>query len=81
MSSSSSSSSPSNILVDGFEGRRVSCDGEGDSLLPFQNPLLCFIAVSGGSGVSALYLSVVDGSIAIVLLSALKLARGVVLLL
>jgi len=77
-SSSSSSSSPSNILVDGFDGLRVSWEGEGDNLLPLQIPLLCFIAVSGGSGVSALYFNVVDGSIAIVLLSALKLCRGVV---
>jgi hypothetical protein len=79
--SSSSSSSPRSILVDGFDGLKVSWDGEGDNLLPFQNPLLCFIAVSGGSGVSALYFNVVDGNMAIVLLSVLKLWRGVVLFL
>lgn len=36
------------------------------------------MAVSVGSGVSDLYFKVVDGSIAIVLLSALKLGRGVI---
>jgi hypothetical protein len=39
--------------------------------------LLCFNVVSGGCRASFLCFSVVDGSIAIVMLSTLRLVRGV----
>jgi hypothetical protein len=65
-----------------FEGRNVSCEGEGESFAPeLQNPLVCFDCCFAASGVSPRYLSVVDGSMAIVLLSLLKLFRGVLRLL
>lgn len=68
-SSSSSSSSMKNIFFpDGFDGRRVSCDDDGDMTgLLYE----CFMAVSVGSGVSSRYFSVVGGSIFMLFLSRL----------
>lgn len=48
-----------------------------ESLQLFQKPLPFSIAVSGDSGVHSLYFSVVDGSMAIVLLPPLELACSV----
>lgn len=79
--SPSSKLSPSKIRVDGFNSPSASAERDKESLPLFQEPLLYFAAVSSGSKVSSLGFSVVDGSTVIVLLSELKLVRGVAFLL
>lgn len=65
----SSPSSPTRNGPDALEGLNVSWEGDGDMIGLLKLPVLCFIAVSG-LGESSLYFKVVEGSIAMVLLSA-----------
>jgi hypothetical protein len=69
-SSSSLSSSAKENFREGFEGFKVSWEEEGD-MIGLLYDVLCFIAVSAGSGVSSRYFKVVEGSMAMVLLSTL----------
>jgi len=75
-SSLSSSSSSSRKFRDGFDGFSVSDEGDGDNpLRDFHIPRECDCCVSVTSGESVRYLSVVDGSFAMVLLSVLMLTE------
>merc|ERR1712072_278002 len=60
-------------FLDGFDGRSVSCEGEGERL-PFRLqklvPTECEVAASGTSGESVLYLRVVGSIRSIILFSA-----------
>lgn len=66
--SPSSSSSARRKFLDGLDGLSVSDDGDGDSLLDLYRRE-CDVVCSGTSGESVLYFSVVDGSLATILLS------------
>jgi hypothetical protein len=72
--SSSSSSSANKKFLDGFDGRSVSCDGDGDKL-PFLAqklvPTECEVAASVTSGESVLYFRVVGSNFSIVLFSSM----------
>lgn len=76
---SSSSSSSIKKFFDGSTGRRVSWDGDGDSL-PGRQPEVWPTECEGKtSGESVRYFRVVDGNFAIVLLSPEKLLRELLL--
>ena len=75
-SSSSESASASRKFVDGLEGRRVSCDGEGERRLERQKPrewVASWDCSSVTSGESVRFFRVVDGSGAMILFSPVKL--------
>lgn len=76
-SSSSESASASRKFVDGLEGRRVSCDGEGERRLERQKPrewVASCDCSSVTSGESVRFFRVVEGRGAMILLSPVKLA-------
>jgi hypothetical protein len=72
--SASSSSLSSSIFEDGYSSCKDS--GDGDRKSPgLQNPLSCFVAGSVSSRACSGYFSIVDSSIALLLLSVLSLFR------
>ena len=73
--SSSGSSSPVRKLPFGLVGRKVSCDDDGDILPALQKARFGAWTSPGGSGVSVRYFRVVEGNLAIVLLSDVLLLR------